>query len=202
MVFIDESGDPGFKKGCSSSFVVAAVVVDAQEELEVITDAIEQFKQSIGWRLGEELKFHKTHKDTIRLAIKTIRNYKYYAYAISFDKTKVDLRHLSSIEKNSIFLFAIKELLIRINIQYANVIIDGVRGPKYVKKARTYLRNELKKSDVKIGRIAFENSVSNPLIQLADLVAGAVSHEFTKKKDARDYTKLFGNKLKAIYNFL
>lgn len=135
----------------------------------------------------------------LNLADVSINKYDYSAYAIVIDKSKLGLRSLSSIEKDSIFLYTIKELLTKLELPDSDIIIDGIRGPKYTKRARTYLRQELKNVGTKTGRISFEDSRSGPLVQLADLVAGSVARSFTNKPDAKEYIRLFGRKLKKIF---
>jgi len=162
LVFIDDSGDPGLTGGGSSNFIIAAVVLVGKEKRDILARAINEYKKGLGWKEREELKFHKTHKDAIRLAIKTANKYDYSAYAIVVDKSKLDTRSLLSVERDSIFLYTIKELLIKLELPDSDIIIDGIRGPKYTKKARTYLRKELKDSGIKTGRISFEDSRSLP----------------------------------------
>lgn len=199
FIYIDDSGDPGLTGEGSSNFIIASVILVGKDSRDSLIQAINEYKKNLGWKEREELKFHKTHKDTIRLAIKTANKYDYSAYAIVIDKSKLDTHSLSSVEKDSIFLYTIKELLIRLKLPNSDIIIDGVRGPKYTKKARTYLRRELGISGIKVNRISFENSKSNALVQLADLVAGSVARSLTDKSDAKDYIKLFGRKLKKIF---
>lgn len=199
FIYIDDSGDPGLRGDSSNNFIIASVVLVGQENRDNLIRAIDEYKKGLGWKECEELKFHKTHKDAIRLAIKTANKYDYSAYAIVIDKSKIDRASLSSVEKDSIFLYTIKGLLVRINLSDSDIIIDGIRGPKYTKKARTYLRRELKDAGIKTGRISFEDSRSNHLVQLADLVAGSVARSLTKKADSGDYIKLFGRKLKEIF---
>lgn len=198
-VYIDDSGDPGVRGGGSNSFIIASVVLVGQESRDNLTRAIDEYKRGLGWKEHEELKFHKTHKDAIRLAIKTVNKYDYFAYAIVFDKSKIGTQLLPSVENDSVFLYTIKELLVRLCLPDSDIIIDGIRGPKYTKKARTYLRRELKSVGLKVGRISFENSRSNSLIQLADLVAGSVARSLTDKADAKDYVRLFGKRLRGIF---
>ena len=199
FVYIDDSGDPGLKGNSSNSFIIASVILTNQKNRDNLAQAINEYKKGLGWKNHEELKFHKTHKDTIRLAIRIANKHNYSAYAIIINKSKLNTSSLSSVEKDSIFLYTIKELLIKLDLSNPDIIIDGVRGPKYTKRARTYLRRELKNAGIKAGRISFENSKSNPLIQLADLAAGSVARSLTNKKDAKDYIKIFGQNLKNIF---
>lgn len=198
FVYIDDSGDPGLTGECSSNFIIASVVLVGKENRDGLIQVINEYKKGLGWKEREELKFHKTHKDVIRLAIMTVNKFDYSAYAIVVDKSHLGMRSLSSVEKDSIFLYTIKELLVKLELSDADIIIDGARGPKYTKKARTYLRQELKDKGITTGRISFEDSRSDALIQLADLVAGSVARSLTTKVDAEDYIKLFGRHLKIF----
>lgn len=199
FIYIDDSGDPGLTSEGSSNFIIASVVLVSKEARDSLAQAIDEYKKGLDWKEYEELKFHKTHKDTIRLAIKTANKYDYSAYAIVINKSKLNIHSLSSVEKNSIFLYTIKELLIKLKLPDSDIIIDGIRGPKYTKKARTYLRKELKDNGIKTGKISFEDSRNNPLVQLADLVAGSVARSLTNKADAKEYIRLFGQRLKKIF---
>lgn len=200
FIYIDDSGDPGLRGDGSSNFIIASVVVVGQKNRDGLAKAIDEYKKGLGWKEREELKFHKTHKDAIRLAIKTANRYDYLAYAIVIDKSKIDMHSLSSVERNSIFLYTVKKLLIKMGLPDSDIIIDGIRGPKYTKKARAYLRQELKNAGLQTGRISFEDSRSNPLIQLADLVAGSVARSLTNKADSEEYIRLFGRRLKKIFS--
>ncbi len=198
-IYVDDSGDSGLRGGGSSNFIIASVVFVGQENRDKLMCVIDEYKKELGWKAREELKFHKTHKDTIRLAIQIANRHDYSAYAIVLNKANIDTHSLSCVEKDSVFLYTIKELLLRLNLSNFDLIIDGVRGPKYTKKARTYFRQELRNVDLKVNRISFEDSKSNSLIQLADLVAGSVARSLTDKVDAGEYVKLFGRKLKKIF---
>ncbi|MBR3365693.1 DUF3800 domain-containing protein [Candidatus Saccharibacteria bacterium] len=198
-IYIDDSGDPGLKGGGSNNFIIASVVLIGRKNRDNLTWAIDEYKKGLGWNEREELKFHKTHKDVIRLAIKVANKYDYSAYAIIIDKSKIGARTLYSVERDSIFLYTIKELLVKLDLSNSDIIIDGARGPKYTKKARTYLRQELKNIGIQTSKISFEDSRSNSLIQLADIVAGSVARSLTNKADAGEYIKLFGHKLKRIF---
>lgn len=198
FIYIDDSGDPGLTSGSSRYFIIASIVLVGKDDRDSLIKAIDDYKRGLGWKKSEELKFHKTHKDVIRLAIKTVNRHEYSAYAIAVNKLNINRDHLSLTEKDSIFLYTIKELLVQLKLSDSDIIIDGLRGPKYTRRARTYLRRELKTNGIGVGRIAFENSKSNSLIQLADLVAGSVARSFTGKSDAEEYVRLFGKKLKIF----
>ncbi len=102
-------------------------------------------------------------------------------------------------EHDSIFLYVIKELLKELILSDAMVVIDGAYGPKYLTKARTYLRQQLKMSGVTNVTIHFIDSRKSSLIQLADLVAGSVARSLSREEKDQEFIKLFGKKIKKIY---
>ena len=60
-VFIDESGDSGFKteKGSSEAFVISLIIFDEELEAEKTAVQIKEFKKSINKTLNYEIKFNK-----------------------------------------------------------------------------------------------------------------------------------------------
>jgi hypothetical protein len=69
LVFIDDSGDAGFKldKGSSKHFVIACVIFDDNLDAEEAALKIKRLRRSLNWRDDHEFKFNKASK-TIRLA--------------------------------------------------------------------------------------------------------------------------------------
>ena len=71
LIFIDDSGDPGFKKGASSSiFVMTGAIFINSEVATLVNDAISEYRRSLGWKDGHEFKFRTTAKE-IKLRVKT-----------------------------------------------------------------------------------------------------------------------------------
>lgn len=59
LVFIDDSGDPGFKfdKGSSEYFVISMVIFDDELEAEKIAVAIKELRRKIGFPDDVEFRF-------------------------------------------------------------------------------------------------------------------------------------------------
>ena len=70
LVFIDDSGDPGFKleKGWSKHFVIACIIFDDNLDAEETALKIKRLRRALKWRDDHEFKFNKTNKQ-IRLAL-------------------------------------------------------------------------------------------------------------------------------------
>lgn len=60
LIFIDESGDAGFKFGNGSTdfFVISAVVFDSKVEVERVSMAIKNLRCRLGFSSGTEFKFN------------------------------------------------------------------------------------------------------------------------------------------------
>ena len=65
LVFIDDSGDPGFKfdQGSTRHFVIACCVFTSPEAAENVANDVRSFKSNMGWVNKSELKFSQTRKD-------------------------------------------------------------------------------------------------------------------------------------------
>jgi hypothetical protein len=62
LVFIDDSGDPGFKfeKGSTRYFVVLLLIFDDEADAEGAASTIRSAKRMLGLRSDAEIKFHES----------------------------------------------------------------------------------------------------------------------------------------------
>ena len=89
LIFIDESGDPGFKlgRGSSSHFVVAMVIFDKNEDAQFASKIIQQ--ALIDLKIRPEFKFNKS-SDKIRDAFfDKVKTCKFRIRALVVDKEKI-----------------------------------------------------------------------------------------------------------------
>jgi len=195
-IFIDESGDAGFKfdEGSSRFFVIAAVVFDDALEAEKTSVAIKELKRKLGLPDDVEFKFNKSSKNTRVRFLKTINNSGFKVQCLTVDKSAVKDNKLKN-EKNSFYAYAIKTLLkySRGSIVNAKIVLDGGGDRMFKRNLSSYLKKELNQGDKKIIRnLKLIDSRENMLIQLADMIAGSLrrSHE-SRKNDKDAYKKIF-----------
>ena len=93
------------------------------------------------------------------------------------------------------YSYVLKELLLRIGKNNQDIKVDGTIGKKYAKALRAYLRQSLREKGVIDTSIRFVDSRKEPLIQLADIVAGAVARSYKDKPDAQKYLKMLESKI-------
>ena len=197
LVFIDDSGDPGFKESSSTNFVMAAAVFIDSDVADELSDRIGEYRESLCWRKSTEFKFSKDRKEIIVDLLKIVREYDFDIYAVYLDKTRFGTM-MNIIDKNKLYDWTIAELLKIVPLGNTKVKIDGRSGKQNMRRTATYLRRELNNVTRKI-EIGFEDSRNNNLIQLADLIAGSINRSLSKNKtDAAVYLRILKDKIRVI----
>ena len=196
-IFLDDSGDTGLRNSNTDQFIVAAVIVTDEEKKKLLTEAINLFRRRLGWVELHEFKFSKTEKVILVELIDFIKGFDFEAYVVVLDKKEVDVNIVPK-EKISIYNHVLKELLLRVSRSNQVVTIDGKIGKKYDKQVQAYLRQNLRERGVRNTSIKFVDSRKEPLVQLADIIAGAVARSYKDKTDAGKYLKLLEDKIIKI----
>lgn len=197
IAFVDESGDPGMKlgKGSSNYLVITMVVFDTHEFSNAAISQISTIRQQFGWRADHEFHFNKmspTYRVSFLEAVKEL-NFKYYSIVIDKAKLTSDnfREHPDSLYKSACnYLFSNG----KDHLRDAHVVVDGSGGKVFKKQLCSYLRKRANEH-VPIGtrlvrKVQMEDSAKNSLIQLADMVCGAVARFYSGKKDATTYRRI------------
>ena len=128
QVFIDESGDAGFKfnRGSSEVFVISAVIFDDSLEIEKIAVAIKELRRDLGFSDAMEFKFNKSRKTIRKKFLKGINKFNFKIRSIVVKKEDIYSLELRN-NKGSFYSFTIKELLKYSgnSILQASIKIDG-----------------------------------------------------------------------------
>lgn len=204
LVFIDDSGDPGFKigRGSSQFFVIACVIFDDKLDAEETALIIKRYRRSLNWVDTHEFKFNKTKKIYVKELLHKVSTCNFKIRAIVIDKTKIYSHELRN-KQDSFYNYAIKEVLAKSgNLKQAIVRLDGHSGREYKKQAITYLRREVNSYSKKIKKVRFVDSKTNNLIQLADLIAGSIHRYYQiDKTDRLEYRKIISKHIDDIWDF-
>lgn len=176
-VFIDDSGDAGFKldRGSSEHLVIVCCIFDSAEDAEITADVIRAFRTTLKWHPQQEFKFSKT-KEEIRLAFfKAVTPCKFFVRAIVIDKKTVTSAKFKT-DRVSFYNYAIQEVLTHSfgTIHKAKISVDGKGSREYVRAAATYFKAQANQITSVIEKVKFVDSKSDQLIQLADMMAGAI----------------------------
>lgn len=205
IVFIDDSGDPGFKigKGSTSHFVIGMVVFNDELEAEKTAIAIRELKRELGFDDNMEFRFFKTCHDYRLKFFQTINKFDFKIRCLIVDKSKIYSRELKS-NKDSFYSYFIKEVLKHSNntIINAKIRIDGSGDRLFKKNFFTYIRRELNSNEkVIMKNCKMVDSKSSVLIQMADMVAGCINRAQGAKLDAKDYINAIINHIDDLWFF-
>lgn len=207
--FIDEFGAFGFdfdNPGCSSHFIVVAIVVD-ENDLEAVTNGIEIIRRKY-FQTGEikSSKIGKNH--TRRIAVlNELKQLPFHIFSIICDKREIylnsGLRYKQSFYK---FINNIVHQELRINYSKLVITTDEVGGNDYLSSFAEYVRSKEIQLDLFDSSLfKFENSKHNIIIQLADLIAGSLAYNFdihkTAESDGHNYNSILVNKILRIGYF-
>lgn len=196
LVFIDDSGDPGFTKASSSNFVMAAALFMDQDVARRLSECILQFHEQLDWREEYEFKFTKIRKDIIAQLLRLVTEYDFEIYAVYIEKESFFNKKVITNEK--LYNWTIKELLLTMPLNEPKIKIDGRSSKRNMQKTATYLRQEALRYNLRKLQIGFEDSSKNNLIQLADLIAGSINRSLTSKTDSKEYIEIIKEKIVSI----
>ena len=182
-IYIDDSGDPGFKLGGGSSkiFVLAGVIFDNWDDVVKTKRILTDFKESIGWKEEREFKFHRTNDKLKKNFFECIKDCSFKIRAIVIDKTKT-FKQISRKSK-SFYTFIIEELLCNLDdLDEAYVFLDGSGDRGFRRKITSDIRHVVNRKGYKIAGFRLVDSNNNIIIQLADMIAGAIGAKYDKTK--------------------
>jgi len=206
LVFIDDSGDAGFKlgKGSSEFFVISAVIFDDNLEAEKTAVAIKELRRELKFSDNVEFKFNGSRKDIRENFLSAINNFNFKVRSLVVDKKLIRSDELKN-NKDSFYSYAIKMLLKYSNnsIINASIKIDGSGDRIFRKTFLSYLKKQLNSKQNKVIKCCrLVDSKSNVLVQMADMVAGSVRRSYDiNKTDHRIYKGIIKKHIEDEWNF-
>lgn len=196
LVFVDEAGDTGLKldKGSSRYFIVTLVLFEENEEAEAADTRISLLRRELGLAADFEFHFNETPERIKEAFFDAIVRYNFFYFAIVINKAK--LYGPGFKVKESFYKYAASLVFqtARQHLTDAIVVFDGSGSRDFKRELRSYLSRKVNEPGKRIGRIRkvkIQDSRRNNLIQLADMVCGAISRSFKgkRRKGQRDFRK-------------
>jgi hypothetical protein len=141
LVFIDESGDAGFKltKGSAKTFVAALVAFRDPASATAACAVLDELSGRL--KLKSEFKFHKSRPEIRDAFFVALKPCEFVVRAIVVKKEKIYSQHLRS-HKETFYASFVKSMLKfdsgRLN--GAKVVIDGSGDREYRQQLAKYLR--------------------------------------------------------------
>ena len=206
LVFIDESGDPGFKteRGSSSHFVIALVIFDDELNAEETALKIKEFRRDLGKNEKFEFKFNKSNKDLRVAFLSVVKSCKFKIRAIVFAKNKMYSNYLRS-SKDSFYNFALNQILKNNEdtLNQAKIRLDGSGDKSFRQNLVNYLKVSLNSKEKQVMKnLRFRDSHQDVLIQLSDMVAGSIRRFYDETKgDRQIYRTILKDREENVWEF-
>lgn len=181
LVFFDESGDSGMqgKQGSSRLFIVTAVLFNENEEAEQCDARINELREEL--KVCERFEFHFNKcSDRFREEfLKKIAGSNFFYYSVVLNKAKLWGEGFKY--KDSFYKYAASLVFenAKAHLIQAKVVIDKCGDRDFKIQLEKYLKRRMNEGQkVLIKKVCMEPSHSNNLLQLADMVCGAVFRSF------------------------
>lgn len=202
LVLIDESGDPGFKleKGSTRHFVAAMVVFRDFKQAEACSQAIKGLRTKLPHK--GEFKFNKSDMRVRDGFFQAIEEHGFEVWALVVDKTCI---HSENLRRNDekFYNYFVKLLLdCGAQLKDARVKIDGSGDREFKQHLQRYLKKSLPEGAV--SSVKFANSQKDDLIQLADMVVGAIARSYRadeERSKARRWRDMLTKKIRNCWEF-
>jgi len=205
LIFIDDSGDPhfNFERGSTDRFVIACVIFDDELVAEETAISIKKYRRSLGFPDNMEFKFAKS-RDDIKLGfLKIISQFDFRIRAIVADKKIIKSWELQN-SQDSFYNYFVKSVLFhnKGTINNAKIRLDGHGNRVFTRNLSTYLRKELNGKKTVMSNLRLVDSKRDVLIQMADMVAGAIRRSYDpRKKENKSYRKVINSKIEDCWEF-
>ena len=207
--WIDCSGDEGFKfghslnplsshHGSSRFYVVAAVTSEA---FLASTNRIRELHDQLGMAEGDEFHFSEDNRHLRCAFLAMLDCYQFDLHALVVKKEVI---YSPPLRNNGTWFrqFFCKELLRagRLPLSRALVYIDPPDTRTTVQdEMRKYLMREVNATEDKISSVVFVPSHNDPMMQAADMCAGAIRFCYENKKP--EFRKLIENRIRNEWFF-
>lgn len=183
LVLIDESGDCGLKfdKGSSEYFACTAVVFSDEFSMDACDRSIDELRREL--KKPSHFEFHFSHaSDKIRrkfLERVSHDNFRYAAFVVN--KRKLYGERFKNPRQFYGFSVGLVCEHVKPLLEDAKIILDKNGDRTFRQQLAKSLKTQMTDKDgtCRVKKVAMETSHSNNLLQLADMICGAVMRSHT-----------------------
>lgn len=198
LVFVDEAGDTGLKlkQGSSQFFIITLIIFDEEGEALACDQRIALLRRELG--VGQEFEFHfnETPRRIKDHFFKAIAPYDFFYVSTIINKRNLYGEGFKF--KNSFYKYACHLVFDNAKqyLEHAIVVFDGSGSRQFKQELATYLRKRMNDdATLRIRKVKMQDSKNNNLIQLADMVCGAVNLSLKSSEDENwEYRRLIAHR--------
>ena len=198
LVFIDESGDSGLGESRSSSknLIITLVLFEDRREAQRVDDRIAQLRRELNLQPHFEFHFSKLKQEWREHFLRAMGVFDFSYFSIILDKQSLKQRGYTT--PTDLYRYACHLVFQAAKpcLRDATVVIDGSGTQKFQRDIATHLRQQMNgpgSDEGHIGKVRIQNSHTNNLLQLADMVCGAVARSLSDKPRAGVCRKLISH---------
>jgi len=199
-IWIDESGDCGFKfdKGSSEFLIIVMVYFVGNFNDNKIESIFENLKSRLNLTKDYEFKFSRCKNKFREEFLKTITDLPIRYKAIIINKKKIESAELR-LQPQQLYCELIRRLLYdnKPPLKKAIMIIDEAVAKIHSREFNSILRKYLSKNI--ISKIRQKRSKNNIMIQIADMIAGSIFRKY--KKNDNNYYAIIKSKEESFIEF-
>lgn len=194
LVFIDESGDAGFKfdRGSSLYFTVVAVIFQNAGQAASCERAIIELRRE--HRLPPSFEFHFTNcSEKLRLAFFSkiaCEEFQYHAVVLN----KRGLHGSLSRDPEEFYRWSVTAVCSNYgsSLRNAKVVIDQCGDRRFAHRLGTALKSDVNVVDGerRVRKVVMQDSRKNDLVQLADVICGAIRCKYGAEQPKSSYWDL------------
>jgi hypothetical protein len=211
LIFIDESGDLGFKDKSTSYFIVAYVIVNSNDVYKIdkkIRDLHKEIHKTTKKRF-DEFKYIKNHPDVKMRLIKIIPVLPIQVGGIYINKNRTQMKLTNPTllyDYLTIYYPAYITLKYYNNIYKITIIIDRNKTNKQQKEAEDYLNKKIEeladrfrlRTTIPHIMPVYKDSKDVRCLQLADYIAGILREKYVNNR--YDYYNIIRGKILSEYD--
>lgn len=192
LCLVDESGDVGLKigKGSSEFFTVAVIFFRDREAAQACDNRISQLRHELHLKKEFEFHFAKASNQTKTAFFAAVMEFDFSYVAMTIDKAKL---YGFGLKRPTIFYKYVCSIVfetLRPHLEGAKIIFDGQGSRQFRRELQTYLKRHLNKGDAhRVKQVCVQDSHKNNLIQLADMICGAIAESLKAREQSDKHYK-------------
>jgi len=177
----------------SRYFTVTLVVFEDNEEALAADQRIGLLKRELRFPAHFEFHFNKLRPDYRQTFLQAVSPYDWFYFSIVINKEKLTGKGFQFPDSFYKYTCGLVFENAKPYLNEATVIIDGSGSRQFRRQLSAYLRKRV--NDPKVGsryihKVKLQDSQQNHLLQMADMVCGAVARSFMEKDHAQVYRRL------------
>ena len=193
LVFIDESGDAGLRiaEGSTDYFVVILVVFQNYANADKADSCINLLRRQLGLPSDFEFHFNSLNNKRREAFLQSVASQEFFYSGIVIDKRKLDGASMQYGDSFHQYTCGLVFQNMKSYLYNSIVVIDGTGSRQFKRALQTYLKKCTNDRDTQhIKQVRMQQSRNNNLLQLADMICGAVRRSHGNKQDSQTYRQL------------